>query len=77
MSRPVRIEVEAAGHVGHVFASRRPPGAAAAGPAVVLLHGIGASHRYLRRLHGLLAGSVDTYSMDSPASALPPGRGKR
>ncbi len=73
MSRPVRIEVEAAGHIGHVFASRRPTAdAAAAGPAVVLLHGIGASHRYLRRLHGLLAASVDTYSIDLPGFGATP-----
>ncbi len=72
MSRPVRIEVEVAGHVGHVFTSRRPTGAAAAGPAVVLIHGIGASHRYLRRLHGLLAGFVDTYSIDLPGFGATP-----
>ncbi|NUU33123.1 alpha/beta fold hydrolase [Arthrobacter sp. C9C5] len=72
MSRPVRIEVEAAGHLGHVFASRRPAGAEAAAPAVVLLHGIGASHRYLRRLHGLLADSVDTFSIDLPGFGATP-----
>ncbi|MCX6498843.1 MAG: alpha/beta hydrolase [Arthrobacter sp.] len=65
MSSAERIEVEAAGHLGHVFASRRTPGQAA-GRAVVLIHGIGASHRYLERLHGLLAGSADTYSIDLP-----------
>ena len=68
----MRIEVEAAGHVGHVFASRRPAGRATQEPAVVLLHGIGASHRYLRRLHGLLAGSVDTYSIDLPGFGATP-----
>ena len=72
MSRPARIEVEAAGHLGHVFASRRPAGAAPAAPAVVLIHGIGASHRYLRRLHGLLAGSVDTFSIDLPGFGATP-----
>ncbi|MDQ0028665.1 alpha/beta fold hydrolase [Arthrobacter bambusae] len=66
MSRPVRIEVKAAGHLGHVFASRQPVGTGATGPAVVLLHGIGVSHRYLQRLHGLLALTVDTYSIDLP-----------
>src|SRR6478672_13851371 len=71
MSRPVRIEVEAAGHRGHVFASRRPGGTDGA-PAVVLIHGIGASHRYLERLHGLLAESVDTFSIDLPAFGATP-----
>jgi pimeloyl-ACP methyl ester carboxylesterase len=71
MSSPVRFEVEAAGHLGHVFASRRTPGTAA-GPAVVLIHGIGASHRYLERLHGLLAKSVDTYSIDLPGFGATP-----
>lgn len=72
MSTPVRIEVEAAGHLGHVFASRRPAGTQPAAPAVVLLHGIGASHRYLRRLHGLLADSVDTFSIDLPGFGATP-----
>ncbi len=72
MNSPERIEVRAAGHLGYVFASRRPAGAPAAAPAVVLIHGIGASHRYLKRLHGLLAGSVDTYSIDLPGFGATP-----
>ncbi|MGY2745063.1 alpha/beta fold hydrolase [Pseudarthrobacter sp. O4] len=80
MNRPVRFEVEAAGHLGHVFASRRPPvntayagpDAAPPAPAVLLVHGIGVSHRYLRRLHGVLAGSVDTYSIDLPGFGATP-----
>ncbi len=71
MSRPVRIEVEAAGHVGHVFASRRAAGAKAAA-AVVLIHGIGVSHRYLQRLHAQLAESADTYSIDLPGFGATP-----
>lgn len=35
-------------------------------PAYVLLHGIGVSHRYLARLHGELARSTTTYSIDLP-----------
>lgn len=84
MSTPVRIELVAGGHLGHVFASRRPVGTTttapgtttaagtttvagtAAAPAVVLIHGIGASHRYLQRLHRRLALTVDTYSIDLP-----------
>ncbi|QCB96428.1 alpha/beta fold hydrolase [Arthrobacter sp. PAMC25564] len=90
MSSPVRLEIEAGGHLGHVFASRRPsaglPDTRTSGPdggpgtdagsAVVLLHGIGASHRYLRRLHGLLAGSIDTYSIDLPGFGATPRPGR-
>lgn len=101
MSRPVRIEVEVAGHVGHVFASRRSAdtddagatteapgrdaGATGSGigtkgpaepapgpPAVVLIHGIGASHRYLERLHRNLAATVDTFSIDLPGFGATP-----
>ena len=70
MTGPVRMEVSAAGHTGHVFASRGPGGRSAA--PVVLIHGIGASHRYLRRLHRLLAGSTDTYSIDLPGFGATP-----
>lgn len=75
MSRPDRLEIEAAGHLGHVFVSARPAGPAGpgrAGPAVVLIHGIGVSHRYLSRLHGLLAESADTYSIDLPGFGATP-----
>lgn len=71
-TKPERIVVEAAGHVGHVFASRRPEARATAAPAVVLVHGIGVSHRYLERLHRHLAASVDTYSIDLPGFAATP-----
>jgi pimeloyl-ACP methyl ester carboxylesterase len=76
MSRPERFEIEAIGHLGHVFASRRTgpavPDAVPPAPAVVLIHGIGASHRYLRRLHELLARTVDTYSIDLPGFGATP-----
>ncbi|MET3951656.1 alpha/beta hydrolase [Arthrobacter sp. UYEF36] len=75
MDRPDRFEIEAAGHLGHVFVSTRPAGSAgaeAARPAVVLIHGIGVSHRYLKRLHGLLAESADTYSIDLPGFGSTP-----
>ena len=75
MSRPDRFEIYAAGHLGHVFVSARPAGvtgAEAARPAVVLIHGIGVSHRYLSRLHGLLSESVDTYSIDLPGFGATP-----
>lgn len=35
-------------------------------PTVVLLHGIGASHRYLSRLHTELAGTLTVHSVDLP-----------
>lgn len=70
MTGPVRLEISAAGHAGHVFASREMAGGSA--PAVVLIHGIGASHRYLRRLHRLLAGSRETYSIDLPGFGATP-----
>lgn len=73
MTEPVRLEVSAAGHAGHVFASREMAGGSA--PAVVLIHGIGASHRYLRRLHRLLAGSMETYSIDLPGFGATPRPG--
>lgn len=78
MIRPVRSEIEAAGHFGYVYASRRPtvasgnPDIGLPGPAVVLVHGIGVSHRYLRRLHSALAESVDTYSIDLPGFGATP-----
>ena len=73
MTDAVRREIAVAGHTGHVFASKGPGGRPA--PAVVLIHGIGASHRYLRRLHRLLAGSMDTYSIDLPGFGATPRPG--
>ncbi|GAA3269235.1 alpha/beta fold hydrolase [Paenarthrobacter aurescens] len=35
-------------------------------PAYILIHGIGVSHRYLKRLHGVLAANSPTYSLDLP-----------
>ncbi|MET4542170.1 pimeloyl-ACP methyl ester carboxylesterase [Arthrobacter bambusae] len=37
-----------------------------AGPVYVLIHGIGVSHRYLARLHTVLAATAPTYSLDLP-----------
>ncbi len=73
MSEPLRLEISVAGHTGHVFASRERTGGSA--PAVVLIHGIGASHRYLRRLHRLLAPSMETYSIDLPGFGATPRPG--
>ena len=52
--------------------ARRPGRRREGGPAVVLIHGIGVSHRYLSRLHGLLAESADTYSIDLPGFGATP-----
>ena len=49
----------------HVY-SLAGPGSSSAGPVFVLLHGIGMSHRYYRRLQTLLAGHGDTHSIDLP-----------
>ncbi|MCU1547854.1 MAG: alpha/beta hydrolase [Arthrobacter sp.] len=73
MLNPAAYELEVGGNRGHVFFSRcSPEGSVPAAPAVVLIHGIGASHRYLRRLHRLLSGSVDTYSIDLPGFGATP-----
>jgi pimeloyl-ACP methyl ester carboxylesterase len=70
---PVRSDVDAGGLRGHVFSSRRPPGSLKAGtPAVVLIHGIGVSHRYLARLHRRLSDSADTFSIDLPGFGATP-----
>lgn len=76
MSRPDRFEIEAAGQIGHVFVSKGPAGPLPARPAVVLIHGIGVSHRYLRRLHGRLAQTGDTYSIDLPGFGATPRPGQ-
>ena len=48
------------------------PGSAAEAPTVVLIHGIGVSHRYLARLHQVLAATVDTISIDLPGFGSSP-----
>ncbi|WP_324643513.1 alpha/beta hydrolase [Pseudarthrobacter sp. LT1] len=71
-------DVEANGLRGRIFwADGTPPprpdaAGAPAGPAYVLIHGIGVSHRYLRRLHGELAAVAPTYSLDLPGFAGTP-----
>lgn len=47
-----------------ILESPRPAGATA--PTVVLVHGIGMSHRYLSRLHDVLAASSRVVSVDLP-----------
>lgn len=46
-------------------------------PAYILVHGIGVSHRYLARLHAVLAASAPTYSLDLPGFGGTPKPGRR
>jgi pimeloyl-ACP methyl ester carboxylesterase len=59
-----------------VFATPRTDEQAAGSPAIVLVHGIGVSHRYLSRLHDALATERTVFSIDLPGfGGLPkPGR---
>lgn len=76
-------DVEADGLRGRIFwAGGTPaPGVESAGslaaPAYILIHGIGVSHRYLRRLHGELAAVAPTYSLDLPGFAGTPKPGRQ
>lgn len=80
MKGAVATDVEAGGLRGRMYASRATSGvrpeAAAEGPTFVLIHGIGVSHRYLARLHRVLARAADTISIDLPGfgSTPPPDR---
>ncbi|MDQ0799277.1 alpha/beta hydrolase [Arthrobacter sp. SLBN-112] len=77
-----RAEVEANGLKGRLLWAdgTPPPGKQAAGnpagPAYVLIHGIGVSHRYLRRLHCELA-AAPTYALDLPGFAGRPKPGRQ
>ncbi|MBP1233675.1 pimeloyl-ACP methyl ester carboxylesterase [Arthrobacter sp. PvP102] len=74
MKGAVTTDVEAGGLRGRMYASRatsdvRPRADA---PTFVLIHGIGVSHRYLVRLHHVLAGVADTISIDLPGFGSTP-----
>jgi pimeloyl-ACP methyl ester carboxylesterase len=62
----------AAGPRGAVGASGANPE-----PTYLLLHGIGVSHRYLKRLHQQLAETAPTHSLDLPGFAAKPSPGHR
>lgn len=64
--------VEAGGLRGRMYASRATPAVRAESPTIVLIHGIGASHRYLARLHHVLARTADTISIDLPGFGSTP-----
>ncbi|BCW47345.1 dihydrolipoamide acetyltransferase [Arthrobacter sp. StoSoilB5] len=82
-------DVEARGLTGRILwtegtappqlGSHAKPGPAETGdqaePAYVLIHGIGVSHRYLARLHAILAAGAPTYSLDLPGFAGTPKPG--
>ena len=77
MADPIVSEVCVGDLVGRMFASPGLPGVERTSPAMVLVHGIGVSHRYLKRLHSLLAESSDTYSLDLPGFGGTPKPGRR
>lgn len=72
-TRPRRIDVEG---LAFRVISDGPPLARTSAPPVVLVHGIGVSHRYLSRLHHVLAADRSVHSIDLPGyGGLPkPGR---
>lgn len=75
-------DLEANGLQGRIlWADGTPPpgsgGETAAKPAFILVHGIGVSHRYLRLLHGELAQTAPTYSVDLPGFAGTPRPGRQ
>ncbi|WP_347108803.1 alpha/beta hydrolase [Paenarthrobacter sp. S56] len=66
-------DVEAVGLKGRIlWIDGTPAPGTQAGPAYVLIHGIGVSHRYLARLHAVLAAKAPTYSLDLPGFAGTP-----
>ncbi|KQQ83218.1 alpha/beta hydrolase [Pseudarthrobacter sp. SL88] len=84
MTVPLRSSaVEARGLSGRIlWADGTPPPSPGAvpgdaGPAYVLVHGIGVSHRYLRRLHEVLAATAPTYSLDLPGFGGTPRPGQQ
>jgi pimeloyl-ACP methyl ester carboxylesterase len=65
-AQPDVTDVEYGDLRGRIYASKSNGGNPDGGPAFLLVHGIGVSHRYLARLHKALALSADTYSIDLP-----------
>ncbi|MET1085917.1 MAG: alpha/beta hydrolase [Arthrobacter sp.] len=68
--RPLTPRIVTTGSLtSHVHTLSGPPGS---GTVFVLLHGIGMSHRYYRRLQTLLAGHGDTHAIDLPGFGSTP-----
>lgn len=65
-AQPDVTDVEYGDLRGRIYASKSNGGNPDGGPAFLLVHGIGVSHRYFARLHAALALSADTYSIDLP-----------
>ncbi|MFF2844080.1 alpha/beta fold hydrolase [Paenarthrobacter sp. NPDC057981] len=75
MTALLSADVEVLGLTGRILWTKGTPSpgtAPEATPAYVLIHGIGVSHRYLARLHAVLAASAPTYSLDLPGFAGTP-----
>jgi pimeloyl-ACP methyl ester carboxylesterase len=71
MRQPLTARIVTTGSLtSHVHSLAGPP--SASGPVFVLLHGIGMSHRYFRRLQVLLAGHGNTYAIDLPGFGATP-----
>lgn len=71
LRRPLTPRIVTTGSLtSHVHLLAAPRGGS--GPVFVLLHGIGMSHRYYRRLQILLARHGDTYSIDLPGFGATP-----
>jgi pimeloyl-ACP methyl ester carboxylesterase len=78
MADPDISEVHFEGLTGRIHASRRPAGTdGRSAPTFVLVHGIGTSHRYLHRLHRLLAETAETYSVELPGFGSTPKPDRR
>jgi pimeloyl-ACP methyl ester carboxylesterase len=72
------VDVEACGLKGRIlWRGSTPPQQLEAEPAYVLIHGIGVSHRYLARLHHLLAASAPVFSLDLPGFGGTPKPGRQ
>lgn len=70
-------DVEACGLTGRILWNDSTPPQLQAEPAYVLIHGIGVSHRYLARLHDLLAATAPTFSLDLPGFGGTPKPGRQ
>jgi alpha-beta hydrolase superfamily lysophospholipase len=70
-------DVEACRLTGRILWNDSTPPQLQAEPAYVLIHGIGVSHRYLARLHDLLAATAPTYSLDLPGFGGTPKPGRQ
>ncbi|MDI2035486.1 alpha/beta fold hydrolase [Paenarthrobacter nitroguajacolicus] len=80
MSALLSADVEVLGLTGRILwteGSPEPGMDPGNQPAFVLIHGIGVSHRYLARLHAVLAAGAPTYSFDLPGFAGTPRPGRQ